>query len=143
MNTRKAGKIAGVSFVAFIATAFAATKIDLSPAASQLAGFVGAFLGSLVANGRRGKRRTRMTEVKVYGTDWCEDTQRVRSRLDDLRVPYRYIDIEADERAAAWVRHQNDGKEKKPTVDIGGIILLAPGNLELEEALKDAQLLPG
>lgn len=56
MNTRKAGRIAGVSFVAFIATAFAATKIDLSPATSQLAGFVGAFLGSLVANGRRARK---------------------------------------------------------------------------------------
>ncbi|MGI8744817.1 MAG: hypothetical protein ACR2NN_20050 [Bryobacteraceae bacterium] len=56
MNTRKAGKIAGVSFVAFIATAFAATKINFSPAAAQLAGFAGAFLGSLVANGRRSKK---------------------------------------------------------------------------------------
>ena len=56
MNTPKAGKIAGVAFVGFIATAFAATKFDLSPATSQLAGFVGAFLGSLAANFRRPRK---------------------------------------------------------------------------------------
>ncbi len=56
MNTPKAGKIAGVAFASFIVTAFAATKFDLSPATSQLAGFVGALLGSLVAKGRRPKR---------------------------------------------------------------------------------------
>ena len=56
MNTPKAGKIAGVAFVGFIATAFAATKFDFSPATSQMAGFVGALLGSLVANVRRPKR---------------------------------------------------------------------------------------
>jgi len=50
MNTPKAGKIAGVAFVAFVATAFAATKVNLSPAVSQMAGFVGAFIGSMVAN---------------------------------------------------------------------------------------------
>jgi uncharacterized membrane protein YeaQ/YmgE (transglycosylase-associated protein family) len=56
MNTPKAGKIAGVAFVGFIATAFAATKFDFSPAASQLAGFVGALIGSVVARGRRPKK---------------------------------------------------------------------------------------
>lgn len=83
-----------------------------------------------------------MSELKVYGADWCEDTQRVLSHLDELGVDYKYINIDDDERAAAFVRHQNDGKEKKPMVDIGGIILLAPGNLELDEALRDAQLIP-
>ena len=56
MNTRKAGKIAGVAFVGFVATAFAATKFDFSPATSQLAGFLGAFVGSLAANIRRPKK---------------------------------------------------------------------------------------
>ncbi|MGI8744816.1 MAG: glutaredoxin domain-containing protein [Bryobacteraceae bacterium] len=83
-----------------------------------------------------------MAELKVYGADWCEHTQRVLSYLDGLGVSYKYINIEDDEHAAAWVRHQNDGKEKKPTVDIGGIILLQPSDLELEEALRDAQLIP-
>ncbi len=56
MNTRKAGKVAGVAFVGFVATAFAATKFDFSPATSQLAGFLGAFVGSLAANVRRPRK---------------------------------------------------------------------------------------
>jgi len=83
-----------------------------------------------------------MAEVKIYGADWCEHTQALLSHLDDLGLKYKYINIEDDERAAAWVRHQNDGKEKKPTVDIGGIILFTPSVGELDDALRDAQLLP-
>lgn len=83
-----------------------------------------------------------MTELKVFGADWCEHTQRVLSHLDELGLPYKYINIEDDERAAAWVRHQNDGKEVKPTVDVGGIILHAPSVTALDDVLRDAQLIP-
>lgn len=83
-----------------------------------------------------------MAELKVYGADWCEHTQRLLSHLNDLGVKYRYLNIEEDKQAAAWVRHQNDGKEKTPTVDVGGIILLTPSELELDEALHDARLIP-
>lgn len=83
-----------------------------------------------------------MVELKVYGADWCEHTQQVLTHLDDLGVNHKYINIEDDERAAAWVRHQNDGKEKKPTVDVGGIILLAPSEAELDDVLRDAKLIP-
>jgi glutaredoxin len=83
-----------------------------------------------------------MAELKVYGADWCEHTQQILSHLDDLGVSYKYVNIEDDERAAAWVRHQNDGKEKKPTVDVGGIILLAPSEAELDDVLRDAKLIP-
>ncbi len=83
-----------------------------------------------------------IAELKIYGADWCEHTQRLLSHLDDLGVSYKYINIEEDPHAAAWVRHQNDGKEKKPTVDVGGIILLTPSELELDDALRDAQLIP-
>jgi glutaredoxin len=83
-----------------------------------------------------------MAQLKIYGADWCEHTQRLLSHLDGLGVKYTYINIEEDEHAAAWVRHQNDGKESKPTVDVGGIILLTPSEFALDDALRDAQLLP-
>lgn len=81
-----------------------------------------------------------MTTVKVYGTDWCEETQEVLGHLDSLGVKYQYINLDDDENAAAWVRHQNDGKEKKPTIDIGGIVLLTPSIADLDIALKENQL---
>ncbi len=83
-----------------------------------------------------------MAELKVYGADSCEHSRRLLAHLDGLGVKYKYIDIDKDKQAAAWVRHQNDGKEMKPTVDVGGIILLTPSELALDDALRDAQLLP-
>lgn len=82
-----------------------------------------------------------MTAVKIYGTDWCEETQHTLTHLDDLGVKYNYINIDDDQKAAAWVRHQNDGLEKKPTIDIGGIILTEPSDTALDIALKENNLL--
>ena len=74
--------------------------------------------------------------VKVYGADWCEDTRRTLSRLDALGVGYDYVDIESDAEAARWVREQNGGKERKPTVQVGGRVLSTPDDEELESTLK-------
>ena len=74
--------------------------------------------------------------VKVYGADWCEDTRHTLARLDALRVGYDYINIERDAEAARWVREQNGGKERKPTLQVGGRVLSTPDDEELESALK-------
>lgn len=82
-----------------------------------------------------------MSQVKVYGADWCSMTQRTLSHLNELRVPYEYINIEEDRRAREWVRDQNDGREKKPTVDIGGEVLSEPSNEELDSALRRTRVM--
>ena len=82
-----------------------------------------------------------MFGVKVYGADWCEDTQRARAFLDRLGVQYQYVDIERDESGAAWVREQNGGKERKPTVDIAGQVLSVPSDHELTSALRERGLM--
>jgi mycoredoxin len=79
--------------------------------------------------------------VKVFGTDWCEDTQATRNHLDTLGVAYRYIDVEEDAGAQEWVKEQNGGKQKTPTVEIGGTILVEPDERELEEALRGRGLM--
>lgn len=76
-----------------------------------------------------------MSDVKVYGADWCSMTRRTLSHLDEIQVPYDFIDIESDERAREWVKKQNDGKEKKPTVDVAGEVLVEPSDSELDEVL--------
>ncbi len=76
-------------------------------------------------------------EVKVYGADWCEDTRQTLEHLRSLGVAHNYINIEQDEKAAAWVREQNSGKERKPTLDIGGQVLSVPSNRDLESALRE------
>ncbi len=79
--------------------------------------------------------------VKVYGADWCEDTRRAREFLDRLGVQYQYVDIERDEAAAVWVREHNDGKERKPTVDVAGQVLSEPSDHDLTSALRERGLM--
>ena len=52
MKVTRIAKIAGLSVAGFCLSAAAADKINLNPAASQLAGFAGAFLGTLFARMR-------------------------------------------------------------------------------------------
>ena len=82
-----------------------------------------------------------MDKVKVYGADWCGDTVRTVEQLKSLGVAYDYIDIEEDEQAARWVREQNDGKERKPTVKLGEKVLSVPSDEELETALRENNLI--
>ncbi len=74
--------------------------------------------------------------MKVFGADWCSMTKDTLAHLDKIQVPYEYVDIEGDDAARKWVAEQNGGKEKKPTLDIGGTVLTEPSNAELDAALK-------
>lgn len=82
-----------------------------------------------------------MSRVKVYGADWCGDTRRTLTFLDGLGVDYEYIDVEQDEQASSWVKQHNDGKERKPTVDVGGQILSVPSEHDLTGALREKGLM--
>jgi mycoredoxin len=73
--------------------------------------------------------------IKVYGADWCGMTRRTLSHLDQLGVEYEYINVDQNPEASEWVKQQNNGKEKKPTLDIDGRVLTYPTNRELEEIL--------
>jgi glutaredoxin len=75
--------------------------------------------------------------VKIYGADWCKDTQHTISHLKDLGVAFDYINLERDGKAAEWVRKQNEGKERIPTLDIAGQVLSVPNNRALESALRE------
>ena len=74
--------------------------------------------------------------IKVYGADWCGDTKRTLAYLESLNVKYDYIDVERDEAASEWVKAQNEGKERKPTLVVGESILSVPSENELAQALK-------
>ena len=60
----------------------------------------------------------------------------MRAFLQKRQVSYDYIDIDDDPTAAAWVRQKNNGKEKKPTLDVKGQVLTNPTHGELEDALR-------
>lgn len=82
-----------------------------------------------------------MLGVKVYGADWCEDTRQTLAFLDRVGVAYEYVNIEQDAGAAEWVRGQNGGKERKPTVDVGGQVLCVPSDHDLTGALRERGLM--
>ena len=79
--------------------------------------------------------------VTVYGADWCGDTKRTRKLLEKLGVAYDYVEVEGDQQASAWVKEQNGGKERKPTVDIDGRVLAVADDQELEGALRENGLI--
>ena len=68
-------------------------------------------------------------------------TRRSRSELERLGVEYDYVNVEKDSAASAWVKSQNQGKEKKPTIQVGATILSEPSNRELEDALRKERVL--
>ena len=74
-------------------------------------------------------------KIVIYGADWCPTTLRALAHLEDKGIPFQYIDIEKDEQAAQWVREQNGGKERKPTIRIGQRVLVEPSNAELDRAI--------
>ena len=82
-----------------------------------------------------------MTNVTVYGADWCPLTKRAMAHLKQKGVDFKYIDIDKNREGAAWVAAQNGGKEKKPTLDINGQVLTEPTNAQLDEALHANGLL--
>jgi glutaredoxin len=74
--------------------------------------------------------------IKVYGADWCGDTKQTLKFLDSSGVDYQYINVEQNEEAADWVKNQNNGKERKPTIKVGEKVLSVPSKSELQSALK-------
>jgi mycoredoxin len=82
-----------------------------------------------------------MEKVKVYGADWCGDTKRTLKTLDKLGVAYDYINVEEDEQASNWVKEQNGGKERKPTLKLGKQVLSVPSEEELRLILTDNGML--
>lgn len=79
--------------------------------------------------------------IKVYGADWCPMTTGTLSHLKELGLEFDYVNIDHDRKSAAWVREQNHGREKKPTLDIDGTILTEPSDDELDEALRGLKLI--
>jgi len=79
-----------------------------------------------------------MTEPKVtvYGAYWCPDCRRSKKFLGEQFIPYRWVDIEQDKEAEAYVLQRNDGKRIIPLVLFeDDTFLVEPTNAELARKL--------
>lgn len=73
-------------------------------------------------------------KIAVYGTEWCHDTIRARNCLARLKVEYKWIDINEDEKGSDLVKKVNRGNRSVPTIIFpDGTILVEPSDEELEE----------
>jgi mycoredoxin len=75
-------------------------------------------------------------EIVFYGTKWCPDCKRAKLLLDESNIEYRYVDIDRDREARAYVKDVNNGNRSVPTIVFpDGEILVEPSNAELASKL--------
>lgn len=79
-----------------------------------------------------------MQRIKVVGALWCEDTLRTLEHLREINAPFEFFNVDEDPDARQWCIEQNDGKQRTPTLDLGGTILVEPSNEELDGAIERA-----
>ncbi|HEX9890593.1 MAG TPA: glutaredoxin domain-containing protein [Actinomycetota bacterium] len=76
-----------------------------------------------------------MSEITMYGADWCGDCRRAKGLLEALDVPYRYIDVEHDA-AMTDAARRIGGSRRIPVIVLSdGSVLVEPSNQDLQEAL--------
>lgn len=61
-----------------------------------------------------------MSEITVYGSNWCGDCRRAKRFLQDRGIAFKEVNIEDSPEAAALVMKVNDGRRKIPMIDIDG-----------------------
>jgi glutaredoxin len=61
-----------------------------------------------------------MTEVTIYGTQWCGDCHRAKRFLSDRGVKFREVNIDERPEAEELVIRVNHGLRKVPTIEVDG-----------------------
>jgi thioredoxin reductase (NADPH) len=57
-----------------------------------------------------------MPMLTVYGATWCPDCRRSKKFLQEQRIPFEWVDLEARPDAVAEVERRNGGKRIIPTI---------------------------
>jgi mycoredoxin len=79
--------------------------------------------------------------IRVFGADWCRDCRRTTKQLNDLGVPYDYIDLQADD-AAAEVARQISGRTNIPVVVYpDGTHHVEPRNADVTAKLRELSII--
>lgn len=79
-------------------------------------------------------------DILILGRDSCEDTTRSRAHLTSRGIGFRYLHVDLDAEADAWIRRHNGGGWVTPTILIGepespSAILREPSDDELDAAI--------
>ena len=76
-----------------------------------------------------------MTDILLYGADWCPDCRRAKAYLKENNISYTFIDVDLDKEATAKVEAINNGKRIIPTLILKGKSYTNPDNIELASVL--------
>ena len=76
-----------------------------------------------------------MTEILLYGADWCPDCRRAKTYLQENNIDFTFVDVDLDKEATAKVETINNGKRIIPTLIIKGKSYTNPNNVELASVL--------
>jgi len=83
-----------------------------------------------------------MSEITMYGAEWCGDCRRSKKFLDANNVKYNYIDVEADASASDKVIEINGGMRSIPVILFAdGTQLTEPSDATLKEKLEALKVL--
>lgn len=75
--------------------------------------------------------------ITMYGTYWCGDCKRAKQFFGEHRVPYEFVDVDADKEGMTVVERENNGKHIIPVIVFDdGSSLIEPSNAELAAKLK-------
>jgi glutaredoxin 3 len=78
--------------------------------------------------------------ITIYGAEWCGFCHTAMRYLDDLKVKYKYIDIDKDQKAAETVVEKS-GQRGIPVIDMGGEIIVGFDKPKIDASLKSLQLI--
>ena len=83
-----------------------------------------------------------MSEITMYGAEWCGDCRRSKKFLDSNNVKYNYIDVEADVTASDKVIEINGGQRSISVIIFSdGTHLTEPSDAALKEKLESLKVL--
>jgi mycoredoxin len=83
-----------------------------------------------------------MSDITMYGAEWCGDCRRSKRFLDANNVKYNYIDVEADVTASDKVIEINGGQRSIPVIIFSdGTHLTEPSDTALKEKLEALKVL--
>jgi mycoredoxin len=83
-----------------------------------------------------------MSEITMYGAEWCGDCRRSKKFLDANNVKYNYIDVETDASASDKVIEINGGMRSIPVILFAdGTHLTEPSDAALKEKLEELKVL--
>ena len=80
------------------------------------------------------------TNVTVYTTSWCVYCRAVKEYLKNLKVPFKEVDVEHDQKAARALVEKT-GQTGVPIIEIGDETILGFNRQAIDLALRNNKLI--